>query len=286
MRTLLFLLALLACAAPLRAQDRVEVDVELFLAVDVSRSMQPFELEIQRRGYAAALASAEVQNALAGGMLGRIAVTYVEWAGLRSQRVIVPWTLIQSQSDADRVAAQIISTFDDSLRRTSISSALDHATASIADNSFDGLRRVIDISGDGPNNMGAPVTEARDRALAQGITINGLPLMTHGSDVFARWSIPDLDAYYTACVIGGSGAFVLPVTDWAEFESAVRRKLVLEIAGLPEQIYRAPDRASDGFDRAPDRASHGFYRAQARPLYNCLIGEEIWERNRAIFAEP
>lgn len=262
MRILICLFVMFATS--LRAQDRVEVDVELFLAVDVSRSMQLFELEIQRRGYAAALSSAEVQNALAGGMLGRIAITYVEWAGAGNQRVIVPWTLIQSQTDADRIAAQITAEFDDGLRRTSISSALDYAAASIDVNSFNGLRRVIDISGDGPNNMGPPVTQARNRVVAQGITINGLPLMTHGEDAFSRWSIPDLDAYYTACVIGGPGAFVLPVTDWAEFEAAVRRKLILEIAGVTERIYRA----------------------QATPPYNCMIGEQIWLRNRDIFALP
>lgn len=255
---------LLLCALPLHAQERSEVDVELFLAADVSRSMQPFELEIQRRGYAAALSSAEVQHALTGGMLGRIAITYVEWAGAGNQRIIVPWTMIQTQADADRVAGQITARFDDGLRRTSISSALDYAAASIAANQYDGLRRVIDISGDGPNNMGTPVTKARDRVLSQGITINGLPLMTHGADSFARWSIPDLDAYYTACVIGGTGAFVLPVTDWAEFEGVIRRKLVLEIAGRPARIYRA----------------------QAAAPYNCMIGEQIWERNRDIFALP
>ncbi|WP_420013748.1 DUF1194 domain-containing protein [Tateyamaria sp.] len=255
---------LLIFATPVRADDRTEVDVELFLAVDVSRSMQPFELEIQRRGYANALRSREVQNALARSMLGRIAITYVEWAGAGNQRVIVPWTLIQNQSDADNIAAQITAHFDEGLRRTSISSAIDFATTSIELNDFNGLRRVIDISGDGPNNMGTPVTEARDRTVAQGITINGLPLMTHGADAFARWSIPDLDAYYTSCVIGGPGAFVLPVTDWAEFEDAVRRKLVLEIAGRPARLYRA----------------------QADAPYDCMIGERIWERNRDIFALP
>ncbi len=262
MRYLLAFLLLLSL--PLHAQDRAEVDVELFLAADVSRSMQPFELEIQRRGYAAALSSSEVQNALSGGMLGRIAITYVEWAGAGNQRIVVPWTMIQTQADADRVAAQITARFDDGLRRTSIASALDYAAASIAANSFDGLRRVIDISGDGPNNSGGPVTEARDRVVAQGITINGLPLMTHGADAFSRWSIPDLDAYYRACVIGGTGAFVLPVTNWAEFEGVIRRKLVLEIAGFSERIYRA----------------------QANAPYNCLIGEQIWEQNRDIFGLP
>lgn len=256
----------LILALPAQAEDRVEVDVELFLAVDVSRSMQPFELEIQRRGYAAALVSDEVQAAIGGGMLGRIAITYVEWAGVYNQRTVVPWTLLESPEQAVAIAAQITANLEAALSRTSISGALDHAAQSIEDNAFDGLRRVIDVSGDGPNNQGDAVTRARDRVLAKGMTINGLPLMTTDDSFTARFNIDDLDAYYTACVIGGTGAFVLPVTDWAGFEEAVRRKLVLEIAGLemPERIWRA----------------------QSPAPYDCLIGEKIWERNRGLFAYP
>ncbi|MEO0379246.1 MAG: DUF1194 domain-containing protein [Pseudomonadota bacterium] len=250
----------------MQAETRIEVDVELFLAVDVSRSMQPFELEIQRRGYSAALVSDEVQAAIGGGMLGRVAITYVEWAGAHSQRIIVPWTLLESPKQAAQIAAQITANFDDALRRTSISGALDFAAASIDNNGFDGLRRVIDVSGDGPNNMGDAVTNARDRVLARGMTINGLPLMTKDDSLTSRYNIDDLDAYYTACVIGGSGAFVLPVTDWAEFEEAVRRKLVLEIAARP----------------TPER----LWRAQSPATYDCLIGEKIWEKNRTLFAYP
>ncbi len=258
------LVFLFLCASSVVAQTREEVDVELFLAVDVSRSMQPFELEIQRLGYAAALTSPEVQNAIANGLLGRIALTYVEWAGADDQRVIVPWTMVASPADTEAVASRITANFDDSLRRTSISGALRFAAASIADNRFDGLRHVIDVSGDGPNNMGAPVTKLRDHVVGQGITINGLPLMTQDDDATSRWNIPDLDAYYTACVIGGPGAFVVPVTDWAEFEAAVRRKLVLEIANL---------------------ALPRLWQAQTT-RYNCLVGEQIWERNRDLFALP
>lgn len=260
-------LLVLISAAPLRAQERVEVDVELFLAVDVSRSMQPFELEIQRRGYAAALTSAEVQAAIEGGMLGRIAITYVEWAGTYNQRTIVPWTLLDSPEQAAEIAARITANFNTALSRTSISGALDHAAASIEGNGFDGLRRVIDVSGDGPNNMGDPVTRARDRVLARGMTINGLPLMTQDDSFTSRFNIEDLDAYYTACVIGGTGAFVLPVTDWAEFEQAVRRKLVLEIAALTAPAERV-------------------WRSQSAAPYDCLIGEKIWEKNRSLFAYP
>lgn len=252
---------------PAHAQERMEVDVELFLAVDVSRSMQPFELEIQRRGYAAALSTPEVQAAIGSGMLGRVAITYVEWAGVHSQRVIVPWTLVDSVESGAQIAAQITAHFDSALSRTSISGVLDYASVSIEGNRFDGLRRVIDVSGDGPNNMGGPVTAARDRVLARGITINGLPLLTRSDDLTQRFNIDDLDAYYTACVIGGTGAFVLPVTDWAAFEDAVRRKLVLEIASTPSPAPR-------------------LWKTQSTAPYDCLVGERIWERNQSLFAYP
>jgi len=259
-----FCVFLLCVSDPAWAQTEREVDLELFLAVDVSRSMTPAELEIQRRGYATALASDDVYAAISSGLIGEIAVTYVEWAGQASQNIVVPWTVIDSPEAAERIAHQITAHFDPGLRRTSISGALDYARASILQNDFHGLRRVIDISGDGPNNQGPLVTLARDRALAEGIIINGLPLMTR--DAFSdRWGIPDLDIYYTECVVGGPGAFVLPVLEWDAFPDAIKRKLVLEIAGkTPPESPRV-------------------YAAQS---YNCRVGEEIWQRNRFLFSEP
>lgn len=239
-----------------------EVDLELFLAADVSRSMSPQELEIQRQGYAAALASDEVYAAIRSGLIGEIALTYVEWAGVHSQKVVVPWTLIDSPQAAQAVAQKITAHFDPSLRRTSISGILSHAEASIQSNEFNGLRRVIDVSGDGPNNQGERVTRARDRALSAGITINGLPLMTTDA-LSERWGIPDLDRYYRECVIGGPGAFVLPVHDWAAFARAIKRKLILEIAGV--------------------RTSPRVIPASG---YNCRVGEEIFERNMREFYVP
>lgn len=263
--------AMVLCAPSAHAQTippaQVEVDLELFLAVDVSRSMTPQELDIQRRGYASALRSEIVQKAIQSGLLGRIALTYVEWAENHAQRVIVPWTQIASAADAARVAAQITANFDDGMRRTSISGALDYARASFQTNGFRGLRRVIDISGDGPNNQGRPVLEARADTLAEGITINGLPLMTE--DALSNiWGIPDLDIYYTRCVIGGPGAFVVPVRGWAAFAGAVRRKLVLEIAARPV---------------APRviKAQH-----TTPPPYDCLVGEKMWDQNRSYFDIP
>ena len=152
--------------SPARAwQTKKYVDLELILAVDVSRSMSPRELEIQRRGYAEALTSDDVVAAIEGGLIGQIALRYIEWAGDGSQRVIVDWSLIGGRSDAERFAAQLVAQFDPTLRRTSISSALDYSRRSFDTNGFTASRRVIDISGDGPNNSGGPVLEARQRAL-------------------------------------------------------------------------------------------------------------------------
>jgi hypothetical protein len=257
MRLALVLLLALA-AAPARAET--EVDMELVLAVDVSRSMSPAELEIQRRGYAEALVSDEVLSAIAQGFTGRIALAYMEWAGEGSTRLVVDWTVVGGREDAERVAAALLAHTPYGLRRTSISGAIADAAALFTDNGYTSFRQVIDVSGDGPNNHGTPVTRARDDALAGGIVINGLPLMTR--DTFGgMWHLEDLDAYYAACVSGGPGAFVIPVRDWDEFPAAVRRKLVLEIAGPPAPAPRIVP-------------------AQASAPYDCLIGEKIWERNR------
>ncbi len=261
----LFTLPFLLCSPALAYDGPREVDLELFLAVDVSRSMSPEELEIQRQGYAAALSSDAVWAAIRSGLIGEIAVTYVEWAGTYAQNVVVDWTIIETRKDIREVAETITTRFEPSLRRTSISGILDYARFSIAANEISGLRRVIDISGDGPNNQGGVVTAARDRALAEGITINGLPLMTTDA-ISEMWGIPDLDVYYTECVIGGPGHFMLPVWTWEDFAPSIQRKLVLEISGL---ITR----------RAQPRV-------QPTSAYDCLIGEKIAERNRAIFAEP
>ena len=270
MRLMTLILCLL-CLPPMARAEAVEVDMELFLAVDVSRSMSPAELEIQRRGYAEALTSEVVLAAIRGGPLGRIAIAYVEWAGEFSQRTVVPWTMIQTREDAAQVAAAIRANYEPGLRRTSISGVLIHATGAIAGNDFEGLRRVIDVSGDGPNNQGRPVLRARQAALDAGIVINGLPLMT--TDALSEiWGIPDLDVYYRHCVIGGPGAFVIPVLRWDQFAEAVTRKLVLEIAA-PRAPIIAPSR-SDRAVTVNDAA------------YDCLIGEKMWELNRSYFDIP
>ncbi len=260
----LIALALWPAAAAAWEPDGVEVDLELVLAVDVSRSMSPEELEIQRRGYAEALRSPEVIAAIEGGLIGRIALTYVEWAGQYAQRGAVDWALIDGAAAADAFADRIGAHLEPAMRRTSISGALLYSATLFERNGFDGLRRVIDISGDGPNNEGRPVPAARDSVLSRGVTINGLPLMTP-EDRLQVWDIADLDAYYEACVIGGPGAFVIPVVGWDQFADAVRRKMVLEIAATgPARLWQAQGRAD----------------------YDCLVGEKIWERYRRYWGEP
>ena len=265
----LALLASLALAGPAVAQvepydpNAIEVDVELLLLVDVSRSMTPHELEIQRRGYAEALVSPEVLTAINGGMLGHVAIAYVEWAGAYSQNVVQDWAIVRTAEDARAFADAIAFHAGGGMRRTSISSALTMGAGYFANNGFSGLRRVIDISGDGPNNDGGPVLPARDAVVAQGITINGLPLMTR-EGMGGMWTIEALDLYYRDCVIGGPGAFVVPVLDWTEFAAAVRKKLVLEIAGPGPADPWVMDRLPVAKTQAAD----------------CLIGEKIWERYR------
>lgn len=256
--------ASLALASALSAHAAEPVDIELVLAVDVSLSMSPGELEIQRHGYAAALTDDQVLEAVASGAYGRIAITYFEWAGASSQRVIVPWTVLATRDDAERIAARLTAAPSNSARRTSISSAIDFGVDLFAESAFRGAKRVIDISGDGPNNQGPQVDRSRDAAVAQGIVINGLPLMTGGGFVSA-YDVDDLDLYYTDCVIGGPGAFVVPVNGWEQFPEAVRRKLVLELADAG-----SPQRAAAEAERPP------LVLAQDRPKYDCLVGEKMW----------
>ncbi len=253
MRYVLPVLALLA--APAKAE---EVDLELLLLVDVSRSMSAAELELQRQGYVEALRSDAVAAALGRALTGRMALAYVEWAGETRRRVIQDWRLIESRDDLLAVADLLETDRTTRQSRTSITAAPRCGAGYFDDNGFEGMRRVIDISGDGPNNQGGLVTAARDAVVAQGITVNGLPLMTNGG-FDSGYDIANLDRYYSNCVIGGPGAFVMPVTGWEDFAEAVTRKLVLEIAGAPvERVIPV----------------------QAAAAYDCEIGEKMWRRMR------
>lgn len=230
-----FLAGLATTSAP-RAET-IEVDVELVLAVDTSNSMATDEQEMQRAGYVEAITSPEVLAAIRAGLIGRIAVAYLEWGEAGRESVVVGWHLVDDADSAARFAAALEREPIGQRRRTSISGALAYAAAMIERNRYDGLRRVIDVSGDGPNNHGAPVLAARADTLSRGIVVNGLPVMIR--DGRRRWSVvQELDLYYETCVIGGPGAFQVPVRSKADFATAIRRKLVLEIAGIVPESHR------------------------------------------------
>jgi len=214
------------------ARDGIAVDLELVLAIDVSLSVDAEEAMLQRQGYIQAFRDPLVIEAIASGILGRIAVIYFEWANSAHTDLIVDWTLIDSAVSAERFAAALAQRRPQPAYYTSISGAIDFGAILFEDNGFEGTRQVIDVSGDGPNNWGDLVTAARDRAVGRGITINGLPILDEGSGPFSRYNIPNLDLYYRDCVIGGPAAFIVVAENFDAFASAIRRKLILEIAGL------------------------------------------------------
>lgn len=219
--------------------SNIPVDVELVLAVDISQSMDTKEQELQRAGYAKALTSEDFLNVLQFGKTGRIAVTYMEWGNAGAQFIVADWSLIQDFETAQTFVSQIQSAPFRHTQRTSISSALEKAVELINTNGYIGDRRVIDVSGDGPNNQGPKVSPVRDWAVAQGIVINGLPLMLE--DTFNAWSTSfSMDRYYHDCVIGGPGSFVIPVKRLMDIEAAIHMKLILEIAETNRYMNPVP----------------------------------------------
>jgi hypothetical protein len=254
--------AVVAAPGPQVAQQRAEtdanaVDVQLILAVDVSYSMDMDELAIQREGYAQAIVSKDFLQALKTGPNGRVAVTYFEWAASSDQKIIIPWRVIDGPESADAVAAEIMKTPIRRASRTSISGAIYFAMPLFEQSPYHGLRRVIDISGDGPNNNGPPVSIARDEALSKGIVINGLPIMVKEPS-YSTMDIDNLDYYYEDCVVGGPGSFVISIKNREKFKEAIRTKLLMEVAGrMPERLPVAEK--------------------EKEPRVSCLIGEKIWQ---------
>ncbi|HWE77307.1 MAG TPA: DUF1194 domain-containing protein [Pseudolabrys sp.] len=250
-----------ADAAPMRRADSravaIPVDVELIIAVDVSYSMDPDEQALQRQGYVRALRSKEFLTAMHEGVNGKIALTYVEWAGSSDQRILVPWRLIDGPEAADAVAAEIAQAPYRRASRTSISGALLFTRRLFETSGYRGLRRVIDVSGDGANNSGAPVAPTRDGVIADRITINGLPIMLK-QPTPGTMDIANLDIYYEDCVVGGPGAFVVPIHDRDQFIDATRTKLILEVAGRQPPARVVPASAE-------------------KPRISCLIGETRWQ---------
>jgi hypothetical protein len=239
---------------------RPAVDVELVIAVDVSYSVEPDDLAAQREGYAKAIVSEEFLRALRAGPIGKIALTYFEWSSTNDQKIVVPWRPIDGPEAAEAVATEIMKAPIRRGSRTSISSAIKFAMPLFEQNPYRGSRRVVDISGDGPNNTGDPVATARDIALQQGIVITGLPVMINATPLGSMDvnHIDHIDWYYEDCVIGGPGSFVVPITDRENFKDAIRAKLALEVAG------RTPNRSP-----APS--------VDKKPRVLCTIGEEFWQ---------
>jgi hypothetical protein len=253
---------------PAAARDgATEVDVELNLGVDISYSMDMEEQKLQRDGYIKALTSPEVLQAIRNGPNGKIAVAYFEWAGANTQRIVVPWQTIDGPETADAFVAKLAAAPISRWYRTSVSGAILFGQEMFEGNGYHANRRVLDISGDGANNHGIPVEDARTRALAAGIVINGLPIMINNGrrSVF---DMDDLDDYYEDCVIGGPGSFMIKITERDQFVSATRQKILREVADLrdplPGKLRVIPVNATD--DDKPARAK-----------MNCRIGERQWE---------
>ena len=247
-------------SAPARAE--VEVDLSLVIAVDVSFSMDPDEQTLQREGFIEAFRSPIVHDAIRRGAVGRIAVSYMEWAGASDQRTLLPWTILDGAESANGFADLLSRKPTRRASRTSISGAIDYAVKMQEESGVAAIRRVIDVSGDGPNNQGRSVLAARADAVARNITINGLPIMLKDAGYF---DIQDLDSYYRDCVIGGQGAFLVPAKDKAQFREAVKTKIIMEIAAAP-----VPGRAAER------EGGSLVILAQETRRANCFAGEQQW----------
>ena len=227
-------LTLPAESAPAPASGMKQVDLKLVIATDVSRSINDEEADIQREGMAEAFTSAEVVKAIESGALGRIAVAMLDWSSPEFNRVVLDWTIIDGKQSAEAFANQVRNAPRTPGRRTSISGAIEMGALMLeaSEKNIIATRRVIDVSGDGPNNDGRPLSDAHKEVMMQKIIINGLPIM----DENANGYYPNLDKYFAGCVVGGTGAFVVVVRSFKDFGAAMRRKLILEISSDETQI--------------------------------------------------
>ena len=236
---LIFAYILSLFALTVAARGEPALDVKIVLAADVSRSIDADEFALQRRGYASAIADPRVIDAILGGRRGAIALTYVEWAGAGEQKTVLEWKVIASADDARAFADALIGQPRAFEGRTAIGSAIDFSYERLQDNAFVADRSVIDVSGDGVNNQGRAVTEARDAAIEAGVTINGLSIFNakaaaQGGYLAAHTNPPGgIDKYYRDNVIGGVAAFDIRIDDFNSFEQAMIQKLIAEISAAP-----------------------------------------------------
>jgi uncharacterized protein DUF1194 len=237
MRVILFLIAaLLSVPAHAATTGRPAADLALVLVTDVSRSIDDSEFTLEKKGYAAAFTDSRVIDAIRGGMNGAIVVAYVEFAGEMQVSTVLDWTTINDAASARDFADRLLAAPRSFWGRTAISAGIDHAARMLAEAPVEATRRTIDVCGDGTNNAGRAITEARDQALSAGITINGLAIINDhpASWTFAHVQPPGgLDNYYRRNVTGGPGSFVLVVHDFQSFGEAMTRKLVNEVAAMP-----------------------------------------------------
>ena len=232
MRPLACLFALLLLTLPAVAQDKKEIDLALALAIDISGSIDPDEAHLQRRGYVEAFRDPVIVKAILGGPNGRIAVAYYEWSDSWMQKLLIDWTLLDSEQAIADFATRLDEEPISIARRTSISGAIRYAIPLFGRNPYEPTRKVLDISGDGSNNDGGLVTDMRYEALKEKIVINGLPIMNDRPNPFGFPNEADLDRYYLACVTGGPRSFVEVAHNFEDFPRAVRKKLLQEVADL------------------------------------------------------
>lgn len=298
MRVFACLIALFLAVAPAAAQDRKEVDLVLALAIDISGSIDPEEARLQRQGYVQAFRDREIVKAILAGANGRIAVAYFEWSDSWMQKLLVDWTLLDSEAAIDSFATRLNDAPISIARRTSISGAMRYAIPLFARAPYYTDRKVLDISGDGSNNDGMLVTDMRHEALKERIVINGLPIMNDRPNPFGFPNETDLDKYYLHCVTGGPRSFVEVARSFEDFPRAVRKKLLQEVANLApdwgprSDVDYGGDMLRDGVRLAqnaqqpgrPRRRSDDDYTRFVRPDYElgCDVGErrsrEFWQR--------
>jgi hypothetical protein len=295
---LLSLFALLFLALPAAAQDRKEVDMALAMAIDISGSIDPDEARLQRQGYVEAFTDPVIIKAILGGNHGRIAVAYYEWSDSYVQKLLIDWTLLDSEATIRDFAARLASAPISIARRTSISGAIRYAIPMFGRSPYEADRKVLDISGDGSNNDGGLVTDLRHDALKERIVINGLPIMNDRPNPYGFPSETDLDKYYLHCVTGGPRSFVEVAVNFEDFPRAVRKKLLQEVADVGPRLEFQRDfdigdlgvpASRDGVQlaqTAPRRPASAVedYTRFVRPEYElgCDIGErrsrEFWQR--------
>ena len=274
MAKLLRLVALsLLFAFSASAQDKKEVDLALALAIDISGSIDPDEAKLQREGYVQAFRDPVIMKAILGGSHGRIAVAYYEWSDAWVQRLLIDWTLLDSEAAITSFTTRLANAPISIARRTSISGAIRYAIPLFGRSPFEAERKVLDISGDGSNNDGGLVTDMRYEALKERIVINGLPIMNDRPNPFGFPSETDLDKYYLHCVTGGPRSFVEVAQNFEDFPRAVRKKLLQEVAERRAASRLCDIESTSGHSRtAPSSRKAAAGRCAARPTTRASCG--------------